>query len=225
MDKIKALLAEDEISLATIVKESLETRNFEVTVASDGKEVLEIYHKGGFDILILDVMMPEKDGFTVTQEIRQENKTIPIIMLTSKSQTSDVVAGFKNGANDYLKKPFSIEELIVRIESLVGRKVEKNLNKNVKIGVYDFDFSKQTISNSYELYNLTFMEAQLLLMLVENKNDIVDRSTILKKIWGSDTFFNGRSLDVFITKIRKKLSNDPNIQIINSRGHGYKIAF
>lgn len=225
MDKIKMLLAEDETALATIVKESLETRNFDVTIAYNGKEAFELYHENKFDVLVLDVMMPEKDGFTLTQDIRQENKSIPIIMLTSKSQTKDVVYGFKNGANDYLKKPFSIEELIVRIESLLGRQAQDSANKKFTIRSYEFDFSKQTLQHNKDLHTLTFMEAQLLLMLIDNKNDIVDRSAILKKIWGSDTYFNGRSLDVFITKLRKKLTNDNNIKIINSRGHGYKIVY
>ena len=225
MDNIKMLLAEDETALATIIKESLETRNFDVTVAENGKAAFELYQKNKFDVLVLDVMMPEKDGFTLTQDIRQENNSIPIIMLTSKSQTADVVFGFKNGANDYLKKPFSIEELIVRIESLLGRQNQNVLNKKINVGTYAFSFSKQTLEHNQELQTLTFMEAQLLLMLIEHKNDIVARSVILKKIWGSDNFFNGRSLDVFITKIRKKLSSDPDIKIINSRGHGYKIVY
>jgi DNA-binding response OmpR family regulator len=225
MDKIRMLLAEDETALATIVKESLETRNFEVTVCDNGKDALTIYQKNKFDVLVLDVMMPEKDGFTLTQEIRQENKSIPIIMLTSKSQTADVVYGFKNGANDYLKKPFSIEELIVRIESLLDRQNQNVEKKKFRLGTYEFDFSKQTLQFKNEVHTLTFMEAKLLLMLIENKNEIVDRSAILINIWGSDTFFNGRSLDVFITKLRKKLSSDPTVKIINSRGHGYKIVY
>lgn len=225
MDKIRMLLAEDETALANIVKESLETRNFEVTVCDNGKDALTIYQKNKFDVLVLDVMMPEKDGFTLTREIRQENKSIPIIMLTSKSQTADVVYGFKNGANDYLKKPFSIEELIVRIESLLGRQNQNVEKKKFRLGTYEFDFSKQTLKFKNEVHALTFMEAKLLLMLIENKNEIVDRSAILINIWGSDTFFNGRSLDVFITKLRKKLSSDPTVKIINSRGHGYKIVY
>lgn len=225
MDTINVLLAEDEIALATIVKESLETRNFLVTMANNGKEALELFQVNNYDVLLLDVMMPEKDGFTLIHEIRQYNKFIPIIVLTSKSQTSDVVHGFKTGANDYLKKPFSIEELIVRIESLVGRQSQQSKNKVFKLGNYVFDFAKQTMQCQTKDHPLTFMEAKLLLILIDNKNEIVDRSLILKKIWGSDTFFNGRSLDVFITKLRKKLSDDPNIKIINSRGNGYKIVY
>ncbi len=224
MDKIRVLLAEDETALATIIKESIETRNFVVTLAANGKDAFKIYRENSFDVLVFDVMMPEKDGFTLTREIREQNKSIPIIMLTSKSQTSDVVFGFKNGASDYLKKPFSIEELIVRIESLLGRQDQSVEKKKITLGIFEFDFSKQTLQSEKEVHTLTFMEAKLLFMLLENKNEIIGRSEILKFIWGSDTFFNGRSLDVFITKLRKKLASDPNINIINRRGHGYKIV-
>lgn len=223
MEKIKVLLAEDEIGLATIVKESLESRNFEVMLAQDGKEALAFYRRFPFDILVLDVMMPEMDGFSLTREIRQENKSVPIIMLTSKSQTADVVYGFKSGANDYLKKPFSIEELIVRIEALLDRPADHMENAPVSLGTYTFDFNRQILQNADEEHQLTFMEAQLLQLLLQNKNEVVSRSVILNKIWGSDTFFNGRSLDVFITKMRRKLAADPNVKIINIRGYGYKI--
>lgn len=217
------LLAEDEIGLATIVKESLESRNFEVMLAQDGKEALAFYRRFPFDILVLDVMMPEMDGFSLTREIRLENKSVPIIMLTSKSQTADVVYGFKSGANDYLKKPFSIEELIVRIEALLDRPADHMENAPVSLGTYTFDFNRQILQNADEEHQLTFMEAQLLQLLLQNKNEVVSRSVILNKIWGSDTFFNGRSLDVFITKMRRKLAADPNVKIINIRGYGYKI--
>lgn len=223
MEKIKVLLAEDEIGLATIVKESLESRNFEVMLAQDGKEALAFYRRFPFDILVLDVMMPEMDGFSLTREIRLENKSVPIIMLTSKSQTADVVYGFKSGANDYLKKPFSIEELIVRIEALLDRPADHMENAPVSLGTYTFDFNRQILQNADEEHQLTFMEAQLLQLLLQNKNEVVSRSVILNKIWGSDTFFNGRSLDVFITKMRRKLAADPNVKIINIRGYGYKI--
>jgi DNA-binding response OmpR family regulator len=225
MEKIKILLAEDEMALATIVKESLETRNFEVNHAPNGLEALALVKENQFDVLVLDIMMPEMNGLNLAKEIRRFNSSVPIIMLTAKSQTSDVVDGFKHGANDYLKKPFSMEELIVRIEALVGRIKHQSQTKDFQIGTYSFDFAKQTLIREDELHNLTFMEAQLLLMLLENRDEIVNRSNILVKIWGSDTFFNGRSLDVFITKLRRKLSSDPNIKIINSRGHGYKLVF
>lgn len=225
MEKIKILLAEDELALATIIKESLETRHFEVTIAVNGEVAFDFYFSNKFDVLLFDVMMPKIDGYTLTKEIRQIDKHIPIILLTSKSQTSDVIHGFKSGANDYLKKPFSMEELIVRIDSLLGRHGQSTENIKFEIGTYVFDFSMQTLINQNETHTLTFMEASLLLLLVENKNHIVDRSIILQKIWGHDNFFNGRSMDVFITKLRKKLGADSKVQIINSRGHGYKIVY
>ena len=223
MSKIKVLLAEDEASLGMIVKESLETRNFTVFHTKNGEESFEVYRKEKPDILVLDVMMPKKDGFTLAKEIRQENKRIPIIFLTAKSQTSDVLEGFNNGGNDYLKKPFSMEELIVRIKSLLNRIETKTNVDAIKIGNYSFNSTKQTLENSLEIQQLTHREAQLLFHLFEKKNEILDRTFILNKLWGNDDFFNARSMDVFISKLRKKLKKDTNIQIINIRGFGYKL--
>jgi DNA-binding response OmpR family regulator len=223
MSKIKVLLAEDEASLGMIVKESLTSRGFIVFHAENGKEASEIYQKEKPDILVLDVMMPLKDGFTVAKEIRLENKRIPIIFLTAKSQTSDVLEGFNNGGNDYLKKPFSMEELIVRINSLLNRIETKTNVDAIKIGDYSFNLTKQTLENSLEIQQLTHREAQLLSHLFEKKNEILDRTFILNKLWGDDDFFNARSMDVFISKLRKKLKKDTDIQIINIRGFGYKL--
>lgn len=225
MGKIKVLLAEDEETLAMIVKESLETRNFEISTAHNGVEALNKYLNGQFDVLVLDIMMPEKDGLTLAREIRQINKQIPIIFLTAKSQVQDVVEGFQSGANDYLKKPFSMEELIVRIQALVGRINFVSESKTQMVGKYSFDYTKQTLENENKTFNLTHREAELLQILINNRNEIIERSVILTKIWGKDDFFNGRSMDVFITKLRKKLSEDDSIQIINIRGLGYKIIF
>jgi DNA-binding response OmpR family regulator len=223
MNSIKVLLAEDETSLGMIVKESLESRNFTVFYAENGKEAFEIYKKENPDILVLDVMMPKKDGFTLAKEIRLDNKKIPIIFLTAKSQTSDVLEGFNNGGNDYLKKPFSMEELIVRIKSLLNRIETKTNVDAVKLGNYSFNLTKQTLENSLEIQQLTHREAQLLFHLFEKKNEILDRTFILNKLWGDDDFFNARSMDVFISKLRKKLKKDKNIQILNVRGFGYKL--
>ena len=221
--KIKILLAEDEPALALIIKESLETRNFEVLHCKDGEEALAAFTKSKVEILILDVMMPKKDGFSVAKDVRKIDKKIPIIFLTAKSQTQDVVEGFTSGGNDYLKKPFSMEELIVRIHALLGRINPDKAEEKIEIGNYTFDFTKQTLHLDELIINLTHREAELLSLLIENKNEILDRSIVLKKIWGTDDFFNGRSMDVFITKLRKKLNLDPNIQIINVRGQGYKL--
>jgi DNA-binding response OmpR family regulator len=225
MTKIKILLAEDEASLGMIVKESLESRNFNVFLASNGEEAFKIYQKEKLDILVLDVMMPKKDGFTLAKEIRLQNKRIPIIFLTAKSQTSDVLEGFQLGGNDYLKKPFSMEELIVRIKSLLNRSEFQINLETIEIGKYQFNFTKQTLSINEKTFQLTSREAELLFQLSEKKNELLDRTFILNKLWGNDDFFNARSMDVFISKLRKKLQQDPNIQIINVRGFGYKLIY
>ena len=159
-------------------------------------------------------------GFVIS---RLDDKKIPIIFLTAKSQTSDVLEGFNNGGNDYLKKPFSMEELIVRINSLLNRIETKTNADNIKIGNYSFNLTKQTLENSLKIQQLTHREAQLLFHLFEKKNEILDRTFILNKLWGNDDFFNARSMDVFISKLRKKLKKDTSVQIINIRGFGYKL--
>ncbi|SDG91516.1 DNA-binding response regulator, OmpR family, contains REC and winged-helix (wHTH) domain [Flavobacterium omnivorum] len=221
--KIKIILAEDEPALAQIIKESLETRNFEVIHCKDGEEAIEVFKNEKIELLVLDVMMPKKDGFSVAKDIRKLDNKTPIIFLTAKSQTQDVVDGFNFGGNDYLKKPFSMEELIVRIHSLLGRKTAIKNEDSIVIGNYIFNLTKQTLQYLDTTISLTHREAILLNLISENKNKIVERSLILNKIWGEDDFFNGRSMDVFITKLRKKLSLDSNIQIINVRGQGCKL--
>ena len=221
--KIKILLAEDEPALALIIKESLETRNFIVSHCKNGQEAFDAFIAEKPDILVLDVMMPIKDGFSLSKDIRKMDKKVPIIFLTAKSQTQDFVEGFTIGGNDYLKKPFSMEELIVRIHSLLSRITNEKNDEQIAIGKYQFNAVKQTLSYNNMLETLTHRETALLYLLIENKNEIIDRSIILKKIWGDDDFFNGRSMDVFITKLRKKLSLDSSIQIINIRSQGYKL--
>ena len=189
----------------------------------DGEEALVAFKNQTFDALVLDVMMPKKDGFSVAKEIRESDKNIPIIFLTAKSQTKDVVEGFEIGGNDYLKKPFSMEELIVRIQSLLGRNFKKPTTEILSIGKYTLDTTKQVLRFSDLILTLTHRECSLLQFLIENKNQVLDRSHILNAVWNNDDFFSGRSMDVFITKLRKKLNLDPNIQIINVRGQGYKI--
>jgi DNA-binding response OmpR family regulator len=223
MNKIKVLLAEDEASLGMIVKESLESRDFIVFHAENGTEAFEMYQIEKPDVLVLDVMMPIKDGFTLAKEIRLENKIIPILFLTAKSQTSDVLEGFHLGGNDYLKKPFSMEELIVRIKSLLNKIELKTNVDNIKIGEYSFNLTKQTLKHASEIEQLTHREAQLLFHLFEKKNEVLDRTFILNKLWGNNDFFNTRSMDVFISKLRKKLKKDNTLQIINIRGFGYKL--
>ncbi len=224
MPKTTILLAEDEPALGQIIKESLETRDFNVILCDNGEKAFEKYQSETPEILVLDVMMPKKDGFTLAKDIRAIDDTIPIIFLTAKSQTQDVVEGFTIGGNDYLKKPFSMEELIVRINNLLNRTQVQKTSEVLKVGDYTFDFPKQTLQfNAEEKLQLTHREAHLLFHLIKNKNQVLDRSIILNKLWGNDDFFSARSMDVFITKLRKKLSKDDTIQIINVRGFGYKL--
>lgn len=220
----KILLAEDELALGTIVKESLETRGFDVIFCNDGEEAKQMYNQHQPELMVLDVMMPKMDGFTLVKQIRKVDRTIPIIFLTAKSRTEDVVEGFGYGANDYLKKPFSMEELIVRIDSLLRRSKSKNSTEELVIGDYRFNPAKQTLVNGKMEQMLTHREAQLLEILYKYKNELTERTLILNMLWGSDDFFNARSMDVFITKLRKKLSADDNIQILNVRGYGYKLV-
>ena len=224
MPDIRIILAEDEPALATIIKESLETRGYEVVIFKNGEEALAEFYRQKPDLLVLDIMMPKKDGLTLAREIRKTDKNIPVIFLTAKSQTQDVIDGFNAGGQDYLKKPFSMQELIVRIESLLGRLRTEKSGEELLLGNYIFNPIRQTLAYAGELMTLTHREASLLQLLIENKNEVLDRSVVLKKIWGDDDFFNGRSMDVFITKLRKKLSHDPEIQILNVRGLGYKLV-
>lgn len=218
------LLAEDEPALGQIIKESLETRNFKVLLCENGEKAYEIFKSENPELLVLDVMMPKKDGFTLAKEIRLEDDTIPIIFLTAKSQTQDVVEGFTIGGNDYLKKPFSMEELIVRINNLLNRSKLQKTSEILKIGDYTLDFPKQTLQFKDEnVIQLTHRESHLLYHLIKSKNNVLERSIILTKLWGTDDFFTGRSMDVYITKLRKKLKQDENLQILNVRGFGYKL--
>ncbi len=223
-NKTKILLAEDEQSLGKIVKESLETRGFLVTHCIDGEEAFEKYHSEKPSLLVLDVMMPKKDGFTLAKEIRKIDSNIPILFLTAKSQTQDVVNGFTIGGNDYIKKPFSMEELIVRMEYLLKQVTSKKNTKTYKIGAYIFNAKSQTLCLNNTTVILTARESELLQELYLKRNEILERNYILNKLWHNDDFFSARSMDVFISKLRKKLNDDKNVQIINIRGFGYKLV-
>jgi DNA-binding response OmpR family regulator len=230
MDKIKVLLAEDELSLAHIVRESLEERDFKVILAVDGEQAVQNYHQHNPDILVLDVMMPKMDGFEVAKKIRSTDTQTPIIFLTARSQTKDVITGFELGANDYLKKPFSVEELIIRIKVLLtsNRMLlpdSKAQHGNHEIGNLLFDAGRNTIEQGLTKWGITARESELLNLLYKNKHQVVPKSILLNTIWGDDNFFNARSLDVFITRLRRHLDADPNVQIINIRGIGYKLVY
>jgi DNA-binding response OmpR family regulator len=229
MDKIRVLLAEDELSLAHIVRESLEESGFEVTLCANGEQALLKYRDKKPDILALDVMMPKMDGFEVARRIRETDKTTPIIFLTARSQPKDVVTGFESGANDYLKKPFSVEELIVRIKVLLStnRLLDKPkvFNESFQVASLLFTPNKNMLQQGVNTLQLTARESDILKMLCKNRHEVIKRKVLLDSIWGDDSFFNARSLDVFITKLRRHLQADPEIQIINIRGVGYKLVW
>lgn len=219
------LFIEDEWQLAQIVKDSLETRGFTMICAADGVEGLRLFRQHKPDVIVMDVMMPNLDGFSLTTEIRKTDKQIPIIFLTAKSQTADVIKGFETGGSDYLKKPFSMDELIVRIRALLGRFQQMPLPAEdaVQIGQYVFNYTKQTLTRNNHAEFLSHREAEVLMRLCQNKNRVMERKAVLQELWGDDNFFNARSMDVFITKLRRYLKEDPRIQIVNIRGVGYKL--
>ncbi|MFT3749394.1 MAG: response regulator transcription factor [Agriterribacter sp.] len=227
MPKAKILYVEDEMFLAKIVKESLESRDYEVLLETDGGEAVQQFITSTPDICILDIMLPNKDGFTIAEEIRQINTAVPIIFLTAKTQTADLVKGFNLGGNDYIRKPFSMEELIVRIENALRNK-EANATdtpKNeINIGSFSFNPHRQTLAESGDERKLSFRESELLRLLYENRERVIDRRDILNVLWGSDSFFNSRTLDVYITKLRGYLKNDPALQIITVKGIGYRFV-
>ncbi|MEN5434836.1 response regulator transcription factor [Sphingobacterium faecium] len=221
---IDILYVEDEASLALIVADSLEMNGFSVRHCQDGQLALRLFEKQKPDILLIDVMMPVMDGFTLATHIRSLDSQVPIIFLTARVQTEDVVKGFHLGANDYVKKPFRIEELVVRIESLVKSSPKMQLSQNLMIGDYVLDSLRQTLSYKGDSIKLSYRESELLRSLYENRNQVIPREDIMKTYWSYDKYFSGRSLDVFISRIRKYLNQDPRIKITNIRGIGYMLS-
>ena len=228
MDKpIRVLYVEDEPFLGRIVKESLESRAFAVQMVGDGQRALPAFEQFGPDICVLDIMLPRKDGYSIAQEIRQYNPRIPIIFVTAKTQTEDVLKGFQSGGNDYLRKPFSMEELIARLNNLLALSrgaapaTPANPNDAVVIGAYRFYPLKYELRYGDELRKLSAREADLLKILIEHRNYTVARKDILIQLWGDDNIFNSRNLDVYITKLRNYLRDDPGIEIITIKGVGY----
>jgi DNA-binding response OmpR family regulator len=227
MSKTKVFYVEDELFLGKIVKESLESRGFEVIMESDGAKATAAYKKAEPDICVLDVMLPNKDGFTIADEIRELNEEVPIIFLTAKIQTEDVVKGFSLGGNDYIRKPFSMEELIVRIQNALRNKNEapkKITGDSVTMGKYNFQLNRQVLNDGKEDRKLSYRESELLKLLYENREKIIDRKDILNLLWGNDNFFNSRNLDVYITKLRGYLKEDPSLEIITIKGIGYRFV-
>jgi DNA-binding response OmpR family regulator len=224
---IKVLYVEDEIFLGKIVFETLISRGFHVQMESDGNQVLNAFEKFVPDICVLDIMLPNKNGFELASEIRKKNQKVPIIFLTAKTQTDDVVKGFKLGANDYIRKPFSMEELIVRIESIFKLPAIDFFPRKdaiLNIGKFMFDPNNQLLTISNETLKLSFRETELLQYLFLSNHSIIQRKDLMNHIWGNDSFFNSRNLDVYITKLRGYLKNDPSIQIVTIKGVGYRFV-
>ncbi|MCM1005103.1 MAG: response regulator transcription factor [Prevotella sp.] len=224
-DQLTILLCEDDENLGMLLREFLMAKGFNVDLFPDGEKGYKAFLKGKYDLCVLDVMMPKKDGFTLAQEIRAVNADIPIIFLTAKNLKEDILAGFHLGADDYLTKPFSMEELVSRISAILRRvrgKKEKEITM-YRIGKFTFDTQKQTLVIGNVSKKLTTKESELLALLCAHMNDILERNYALKNIWVDDNYFNARSMDVYITKLRKLLKDDPAIEIINIHGKGYKL--
>jgi len=224
--KIKILLAEDDENLGLLLKEYLIAKGFDTDLFPDGETAYHGFMRNHYNVCLLDVMMPKKDGFTLAKDIRMINADIPVIFLTAKNLKEDVIEGFKIGADDYMTKPFSMEELIFRIEAILRRisnESQPNDQNIYKVGIYTFDVRKQILSHDNDEVKLTTKESELLRLLVANANKVLERNYALKAIWIDDNYFNARSMDVYITKLRKHLKDDPTVEIINVHGKGYKL--
>jgi DNA-binding response OmpR family regulator len=225
----RILLVEDDPNLGNLLQDYLQLKGkFEVVLSTDGDAGLKEFTKSEFDLLILDVMMPKKDGFTLGKEIRKMNQQVPIIFATAKAMIDDKTQAFNLGGDDYITKPFRIEELLLRINALLKRAANGNAKEEdkptqFKIGKYDFDFTAQVINSDSGQQKLSTKEAALLRLLCLHKNEVLTREEALLNIWNDDNYFNGRSMDVFLSKIRKYLKDDPHVEIINVHGRGYKL--
>lgn len=224
----RILLIEDDPNLGYVLQENLELQGYNVQRCMDGEEGLDTYLRNSFDLCLIDVMLPKKDGFSLAKDIRKSNQDIPIIFLTAKSLKEDRIEGFKIGGDDYIVKPFSMEELVLRIQAVLKRTQKSSQafeeKSHFSLGQYSFDYENQTLSLENEVVRLTSKEAQLLKLLCLHENDVLDRDIALKLIWNEDNYFNARSMDVFISKLRKYLSGDKNIEIRNVHGRGFKLV-
>lgn len=227
MEKVRVLLVEDDPNLGNLLKEYLEAKGFSTVLATNGKQGYDVFSKDKFNICLLDVMMPIKDGFTLAKEIRAIDPNVPVVFLTAKSMKEDTIEGFNAGADDYITKPFSMEELLVRIKAILRRTENKpslqSEQSEFQIGKYKFDYKHQTLEIKGNQQKLTTKEADLLKLLCLNANDILDRNFALKSIWHDDNYFSGRSMDVYIAKLRKYLKEDSAVELINVHGKGFKL--
>ncbi len=223
-NQMKVLLAEDDKNLGTILKAYLEAKGFPTTLCGDGQEALDKFKREDYHFWVFDVMRPVMDGFTLAGEIRKLDKKIPMLFLTAKAMQEDKLKGFELGADDYLSKPFSMEELLLRMKAIIRRSAEDTVRPTTfTIGSYNFDYNRQLLTRGNEENKLTSKESELLRLLCENLNNVLDRSVALNKIWYDDSYFNARSMDVYITKLRKYFKEDSNIELMNVHGVGFKL--
>jgi two-component system OmpR family response regulator len=226
MNKTRILLVEDDPNFGAVLKNYLELNDYEVKLCPDGFSGYDEFAKGKYDICILDVMMPRKDGFTLAKEIREKDENVPIIFLTAKTMKDDMLKGFNVGADDYITKPFDSEVLLVKLKAILRRSGDKTSNsvqKEFDLGKYHFNYDHRTIAMGTASQKLSPKEADLLRMLCLHKNELLPRQKALREIWGDDNYFNARSMDVFITKLRKYLKDDPSLDIINIHGKGFRL--
>ena len=224
-DRFSILLCEDDENLGMLLREYLNAKGYAADLQPDGEEGYKAFAKNKYDLCVLDVMMPKKDGFTLAKEIRQANAEVPIVFLTAKTLKEDVLAGFKLGADDYLTKPFSMEELTLRLDAILRRTHGKKTKESniYQIGRFSFDSQKQVLTLDDEQIKLTTKESELLALLCIHGGDILQRDIALKTVWTDDNFYNARSMDVYVTKLRKHLKADPDVEIKNIHGKGYKL--
>jgi DNA-binding response OmpR family regulator len=225
LDIKKILLVEDDPSLGFVIKDNLSLKGYDVTLCRDGEEGERSFLANKFNLCIFDVMLPKKDGFTLARNVRKKNDTVPILFLTAKAMMEDKLEGFSTGADDYITKPFSLEELLCRIEVFLRRTpaIIPTVDRIVFLGNYEFDFNNLTLKSNSSEKTLTQKEAEVLKLLYHNRQRVLKREEILKHVWGDDDYFMGRSLDVFISKLRKYLKEDPSVQIVNYHGVGFKL--
>ncbi len=222
---IRILLAEDDSNLGSLLKDYLSAKSYDTVLLPDGEQAWDKFNKEQFDICILDVMMPKLDGITLAKQIRETNPEIPIIFLTAKNMEDDIIEGFTAGADDYITKPFSMEELLYRIEAILRRTLGKVVDNSdhFEIGLFTFYPLTQVLEIENDSFKLTTKESELLKLLCNNRNEVLERNFALKSIWIDDNYFNARSMDVYITKLRKYLKRDPSVSILNVHGKGYKL--
>jgi DNA-binding response OmpR family regulator len=224
---MKILLTEDDPNLGMLLQEYLSAKGYETDLAKNGEEGIKLFLANSYDMCLLDVMMPKKDGYTMAKEIRTKDKNIPIIFLTAKAMKEDTIQGFRVGADDYITKPFSMEELLMRMKAIFRRITRQEVDNQdfiYQIGNYSFDYQHQNLAFYEVNHKLTSKESELLKVLCQNKNIAISRSFTLKLIWGDDSYFNARSMDVYVTKLRKHLKEDATIQILNMHGEGFKLV-